>query len=183
MNLKKKYVKKIFFNIVTLFEGTKILELKQYQKSDKAPFVIYADLEFIIKKKGGCKGWLHKTILGLNHFFQISRAFALFYVSIFKTTFSFLFNITLKTYPSSSVHRMKLPLYIKTKSDNHVILQIKLLFQSKSSNGNNFIVLFKIGLPHFINKLSLSSNLNLLQSVAKMLKSSDFMAQLHCNRW
>ena len=149
-------MKKIFFNIVTLFEGTKILELKQYQKSDKAPFVIYADLEFIIKKKGGCKGWLHKTILGLNHFFQISRAFALF-----KTTFSFLFNITLKTYPSSSVHRMKLPLYIKTKSDNHVILQIKLLFQSKSSYGNNFIVLFKIGLPHFINKLSLSSNLNI----------------------
>ena len=25
--------------------------------------------------------------------------------------------------------------------------------------------------------------MNLLQSVAKMLKSSKFMAQLHCNRW
>ena len=35
----------------------------------------------------------------------------------------------------------------------------------------------------FIDKLSLRSNLNLLQSVAKMLKSSKFMVQLHCIRW
>ena len=55
--------------------------------------------------------------------------------------------------------------------------------KSKSSNGNDFIVLFKIVLSHFITKLSLKSNLNLLQSVAKMLKSSKFMAQLRCNRW
>ena len=73
--------------------------------------------------------------------------------------------------------------YIKTKFDNHVILEIKLSFYSKSSNGNDFIVLFEIGLSRLINKLSLRSNLNLLQSVAKMLKSSKFMAQLHCNRW
>ena len=37
------------------FEGTKILEINQYQKSDKAPFIIYADLEFIIEKIDGCK--------------------------------------------------------------------------------------------------------------------------------
>ena len=37
-------------------------------------------------------------------------------------------------------------------------------------------------MSHFINKLSLRSNLNLLKSVAKMLKSSKFMAQLLCNR-
>ena len=36
-------------------EDTKILELNQYQKSDKAPFVIYADLECIIEKLDGCK--------------------------------------------------------------------------------------------------------------------------------
>ena len=30
---------------------TKILEFNQYQKSDKAPFVIYADLECLIKKR------------------------------------------------------------------------------------------------------------------------------------
>ena len=29
-------------------EDTKILELNQYQRSDKAPFVIYADLEYFI---------------------------------------------------------------------------------------------------------------------------------------
>ena len=45
------------------------------------------------------------------------------------------------------------------------------------------MVLFKIGLSRFIKKLSLRSNLNLLQSVAKMLKLSKFMAQLHCNKW
>ena len=53
------------------------------------------------------------------------------------------------------------------KSDIDVILEIKL---SKSFNGNDFIALFKIGLSSFINKLSLRSNSNLLQSVAKMLK-------------
>ena len=30
-------------------EDTKILEFNQYQKSDKAPFIIYADLEYIIE--------------------------------------------------------------------------------------------------------------------------------------
>ena len=30
------------------FEDTKILDFNQYQKSDKAPFIIYADLECLI---------------------------------------------------------------------------------------------------------------------------------------
>ena len=38
-----------------LFEDTKILEFNQNQKSDKAPFLIYADLECIIEKINGCK--------------------------------------------------------------------------------------------------------------------------------
>ena len=38
-----------------LSEDTKILEINQYQKSDKAPFFIYADLECIIEKIDGCK--------------------------------------------------------------------------------------------------------------------------------
>ena len=33
----------------------KILEFNQYQKSDKAPFIIYADLQCIIEKIDGCK--------------------------------------------------------------------------------------------------------------------------------
>ena len=36
-------------------EDTKILEFNQYQKSDKAPFIIYADLKYIFKKIDGCK--------------------------------------------------------------------------------------------------------------------------------
>ena len=36
-------------------EDTKILEVNQYQKSDKARLIIYADLEFIIEKIDGCK--------------------------------------------------------------------------------------------------------------------------------
>ena len=38
-----------------LSEDTKILEINQYQKSNKAPFVIYANLECLIEKTGGCK--------------------------------------------------------------------------------------------------------------------------------
>ena len=36
-------------------EDTKILEFNQYQKSNKAPFIIYADLECLIKNVDGCK--------------------------------------------------------------------------------------------------------------------------------
>ena len=36
-------------------EDTKLLEFNQYQKSDKASFIIYADLGCIIEKIDGCK--------------------------------------------------------------------------------------------------------------------------------
>ena len=36
-------------------ENTKILEFNQYLKSDKAPFIMSADLECIIEKIDGCK--------------------------------------------------------------------------------------------------------------------------------
>ena len=36
-------------------EDTKTLEFNQYLKSDKAPFISYADLECIIEKINGCK--------------------------------------------------------------------------------------------------------------------------------
>ena len=32
-----------------------MLEFNQYKKSDKAPFIIYADLESIVEKIVGCK--------------------------------------------------------------------------------------------------------------------------------
>ena len=32
-----------------------MLEFNQYQESDKAPFIIYPDLECIIEKTDGCK--------------------------------------------------------------------------------------------------------------------------------
>ena len=42
-------------------EDTKILEFSQYQKSDKAPLIIYADLECIIEKISGCKSNLENS--------------------------------------------------------------------------------------------------------------------------
>ena len=38
-----------------LFEDTKVFQINQYQKSDKASFIIYAELECIIEKIDGCK--------------------------------------------------------------------------------------------------------------------------------
>ena len=38
-----------------MFSNTKILEFNQYQKSDKASFIIYTNLEGIIQKTDGCK--------------------------------------------------------------------------------------------------------------------------------
>ena len=42
-------------DVIMPSEDTTILELNQYQKSDKAPFNIYADHECIIEKIEGCK--------------------------------------------------------------------------------------------------------------------------------
>ena len=52
---KKVCENKDFCNVIIASKNTEILELKQYQKSDKAPFIICADLECIIEKINGCK--------------------------------------------------------------------------------------------------------------------------------
>ena len=81
------------------------------------------------------------------------------------------------------MHIIKLLLYMKKKSDNRVILEIKLSFNQRDLNEKDFIVLFEISSSRFICKLSLRSNLGLLESVAKMLNSAKFKAHLHCNKW
>ena len=40
-----------FCNVVMPSRDTNILQFNQYQKPDKVPFVIYADLECIMEKK------------------------------------------------------------------------------------------------------------------------------------
>ena len=52
---KKACENKDFCNAIMPSEETKILEFNQYQKSDKALFIIYAHLECIIEKTNGCK--------------------------------------------------------------------------------------------------------------------------------
>ena len=44
-----------FFQNRKLSQDTKILEFNQYQISDKTPFVIYADPQYLIGKTDGCK--------------------------------------------------------------------------------------------------------------------------------
>ena len=55
MNLIKRCENKDFCNVVITSENTKILELNQYKKSDKAPFIIYANLECLIENIDGFK--------------------------------------------------------------------------------------------------------------------------------
>ena len=47
---KKLCANKDFCNVANFSEDTKILEFNQCQKSNIAPFIIYADLEFLIEK-------------------------------------------------------------------------------------------------------------------------------------
>ena len=56
LNLTKKYVKikMEFCGIVMPSEKDKILELKQYLKSDEMPNIIYAAIESLILKTDGC---------------------------------------------------------------------------------------------------------------------------------
>ena len=49
-------------NTVMFFENNKIIiEFDQYQKSDKEPFIFYADLECLIEKIDGCENNLEKS--------------------------------------------------------------------------------------------------------------------------
>ena len=43
------------------YENTRLLELNLYCKSDKTPFIIYADLETLIENIDGCKNKLEKS--------------------------------------------------------------------------------------------------------------------------
>ena len=52
---KNKLENKHFCNVIMPSEDTKILECNQYQKSDEASFIIYADLECILEKIDGFK--------------------------------------------------------------------------------------------------------------------------------
>ena len=52
---KKVCENKDFCNVAMLSEDTKTLEFNQYHKSYKTPFIIYADLESLIKTIHRCK--------------------------------------------------------------------------------------------------------------------------------
>ena len=52
---KRAYENKDFCYVDMPSDGTKILEFNQCQKSDKAPFTIYAEFECITEKIDGCK--------------------------------------------------------------------------------------------------------------------------------
>ena len=52
---KKVCENKDFCNVIMLSENTKILQFNENQKSDKAPLVIYADLQCLTEKIDGCK--------------------------------------------------------------------------------------------------------------------------------
>ena len=52
---KKVCENKDFYDVIVTSEDIKILEFNQYPKSDEALFIIYADLECIIKKIDGSK--------------------------------------------------------------------------------------------------------------------------------
>ena len=45
---------KDFYGIVMPSEKDNILEFNQYMKSDKMPYIIYADIESLIRKTDGC---------------------------------------------------------------------------------------------------------------------------------
>ena len=51
--IKKVCENKDFCNVIMPSEDTKIFKFNQYQKSDKGPFIIYADLECITKTIDG----------------------------------------------------------------------------------------------------------------------------------
>ena len=81
---KKVCENKDFCNIIMPFEDIKILELNQYQKSVKAPFIFYVDLQCIIEKIDGCKNNPEKlfTTKSSEH---IPSGFSMYTISSFRS--------------------------------------------------------------------------------------------------
>ena len=81
---KKACEKKDFFTVNMPSDDTKITEFNQNQKSDKAPFIIYADLECVIEKTDGCKNNPENLSArkGREH---ISSGFSMFTKSLFRS--------------------------------------------------------------------------------------------------
>ena len=52
---KRVCTNKYFCNVIIPSKDTKILEFSQYQKPDKAPFIVYENLECLTEKIDGCK--------------------------------------------------------------------------------------------------------------------------------
>ena len=59
--------KKDFCNVIMPSEDTKVLEFNKYKKSDKAPFIIHADLECIIEKIDGFKNNPEKSFRSIEN--------------------------------------------------------------------------------------------------------------------
>ena len=64
-------------------EDTIILEFNQYKKSDKALFIIYADLGCLMEKIDGCKN-NHENLSATSVVEHIPSAFSMFTISSFK---------------------------------------------------------------------------------------------------
>ena len=56
-------------------EDTKILEFNHYQKSDKASFIIYGDLECIVEKSDWCKNNPENSSTNKVKFFNVYNIF------------------------------------------------------------------------------------------------------------
>ena len=66
-------------------EHTKVLEVSQYQKSDKVPFIIYADFESLIEKIDGCKNNLENSSSTTKVSDYIPSGFSMSAISSFKS--------------------------------------------------------------------------------------------------
>ena len=85
LNRVKKNVKiKISLMQLMPSEDTKISEFNQYQKSDKAPFIMYADLACIVEKIDGCKHNLESSF-PTKVSEHIPSGFSMFTISSFRS--------------------------------------------------------------------------------------------------
>ena len=77
------------------FEDNKILEFNQYQKSDAAPFIIYADLECVVKKMMDAKIF-HQVLQCLQYLHLEAQKISMMYTEVKIAFCEFLRERTMK---------------------------------------------------------------------------------------
>ena len=139
---KKVCENNYFCNIVMPSEHTKVLEVNQYKKSDKVPFVIYADFESLIENIDGCKN-LENSFSTTKVSEHIPSSFSMPAISSFKSIENkhdvYWDNESLREHAMKIINFKKKKTKLLTKEQQESYKNAKICYICKEQFGSKYV--------------------------------------------